>query len=87
MPHCGFLPSNYHRHPDCLSVTVAGEGKRPTFAHVLKIAEGAGIDAKQARCIVEEVSAAVAAWSRFADAAGMTTRATREIEQTFITSL
>lgn len=67
------------------TMTVAGEGKRPTFAHVLQIAEGAGIDAKQARIVVDEVSAAVAGWSRFADAAGMTTRANREIEKAFIT--
>jgi serine/threonine-protein kinase HipA len=65
------------------TMTVAGEGRRPTLAHVLSIAEGAGIEKTQARAIVDEVRAAVADWTRFADAAGIAAREARRIEQTF----
>ena len=62
-------------------MTVAGEGRRPTLAHVLSLAEGAGIEKRQARAIVDEVAAAAADWPRFADAAGIAARAARRIEQ------
>ncbi|MBT3192428.1 MAG: HipA domain-containing protein, partial [Verrucomicrobia bacterium] len=65
------------------TMTVAGEGRRPTLAHVLSLAEGAGIEIAQARTIVDEVTAAVADWSRFADAAGIAAREARRIEHAF----
>lgn len=65
------------------TMTVAGEGQRPTLAHVLSIADGAGIEKTQARAIVDEVRAAVADWTRFADAAGMAAREARRIEKHF----
>ncbi|MBT3297274.1 MAG: type II toxin-antitoxin system HipA family toxin [Lentisphaerae bacterium] len=65
------------------TMTVAGEGRRPSLAHVLTVAQGAGIEAAQARAIVDEVAAAVADWRRFADAAGIPAREVRRIEQAF----
>ena len=63
------------------TMTVAGEGRHPALAHVLTVAKGAGIEAGQARAIVDEVTAAVADWPRFADAAGIAAREARRIEQ------
>ena len=65
------------------TMTVAGEGRHPTLAHVSSIADGAGIESAQARAIVDEVAAAVADWPRFADAAGIADRDVRRIEQAF----
>ena len=65
------------------TMTVAGEGRRPTLAHVLSIAKGAGIETGQARAIVDEVTASVADWTHFAGPAGITAREARRIEQSF----
>ncbi len=65
------------------TMTVAGEGSHPALAHVLTVAEGAGIETAQARAIVDEVTAAVAGWPRFADAAGVTSREARRIDKAF----
>jgi len=53
------------------SMTVAGEGRNPQRAHILRIAQGAGITTKQAEAVLAEVTAAVADWPRFAATAGV----------------
>lgn len=65
------------------TMTVAGEGRRPGLAHILRIAEGAGIEKKQAKAVVDEVASAVANWSRFADAAGIASRNASRIQKEF----
>jgi serine/threonine-protein kinase HipA len=53
------------------STTVAGEGREPGVDHMLRLAEPAGIGAKTARAIIDEVRAAVSRWRELADQAGV----------------
>lgn len=65
------------------TMTVAGEGRSPDIDHVTRVSDDAGISAKQARGIVDEVSAAVAAWPRFASVAGISNKLSRRIQAEF----
>ncbi|MBZ5711496.1 type II toxin-antitoxin system HipA family toxin [Nannocystis pusilla] len=44
------------------TMTLDGEGRRPTWQHMLRLARRAGIDEKTARTIVDEVRAALQRW-------------------------
>ncbi len=63
------------------SMTVAGEGKHPTLAHILQVARESGITGRQARQIVDEVSDAIADWTRLANTAGIAPSQTKRIQQ------
>jgi hypothetical protein len=62
-------------------MTVAGEGRNPGQDQMLRIADAAGIEKRQARDVIGEVSDAVAEWSAFADAAGVDAKRSREIQK------
>ncbi|MFY0532682.1 hypothetical protein [Nannocystis pusilla] len=49
-------------------MTLDGEGRRPTWQHMLRLARRASIDEKTARAIVDEVRTALARWPREARA-------------------
>jgi len=53
-------------------LAVAGEGRAPTRAHVLKLAHTHGVAPARAAQVIAEVAAAVAAWPAHAQAAGVT---------------
>jgi serine/threonine-protein kinase HipA len=63
------------------TMTVAGEGRRPGRARLLKVAEGAGIARNNAVRIVEGVRECVAEWPRFAKAAGVGNARCRQIHK------
>jgi serine/threonine-protein kinase HipA len=48
------------------STTLLGEGRQPTAAHCLKLAEQAGIQPRELRPITDEVNAAIGRWRSFA---------------------
>ncbi|WP_372784663.1 type II toxin-antitoxin system HipA family toxin [Phenylobacterium sp.] len=58
---------------------IAGEGRKPTRAHVLKVGAPHGLDARRANAVIEEVRAAVADWPRHAGAAGVSAASTISI--------
>ena len=53
------------------TTSVCGEGRSPGQAHFLRVAEGAGLDAKDTRMIVDEVRDAVNKWPMFARSCGV----------------
>ncbi|WP_340643971.1 type II toxin-antitoxin system HipA family toxin [Phenylobacterium sp.] len=53
---------------------VEGEGRRPTRSHVRALGQRHGYDRATVDQVIDEVSAALAGWSSFADDAGVTTR-------------
>ena len=53
------------------TMTLAGEGKNPGRAHMLRLAEQVGITSRAASEIIEEIQAAVARWHDFAAQAGV----------------
>jgi serine/threonine-protein kinase HipA len=61
------------------TLTVLGEGRQPTREHCLKLAQQFMIRDREAQGVFEEVNEAVGRWSRFADEAGCTKAATRQI--------
>lgn len=63
------------------SMTIGGEGRHPTAEHIQSVAEGAGIPAKRALEIVEEVRGSIARWHVFADAAGLHRERRLEVEK------
>jgi serine/threonine-protein kinase HipA len=65
------------------SMTLAGEGKNPGRAHILRLAEKAGVARPQAAGVIDEVRAAVDRWTSFADQAGVSKARSREIEASF----
>lgn len=65
------------------TMTVAGEGRAPDIDHVTRVADDAGISAKQAHGIIDEVSSAVADWPRFASAAEISNKLSRRIRAEF----
>jgi serine/threonine-protein kinase HipA len=58
---------------------IEGEGRNPTYAHILRLGARHSLDAKAVAVVVEEVRAAVARWPVFADAAGATKASAKEI--------
>jgi len=63
------------------SMTVAGEGRRPTLAHVKSVAIEAGIHPGRTADIVSDVNAAIAQWRAFAAEAGLSSQRTQDIQQ------
>jgi serine/threonine-protein kinase HipA len=63
------------------TMTVLGEGRQPTADHCRKLAERAGIKAREANSIIEDVNAATARWSRFAEKAGCSRAITATISK------
>ena len=61
------------------TMTVQGEGRRPTGRLCLELAEGIGLRRADAIEIMDAVNAAVAAWARFADQGCCTREATRVV--------
>jgi serine/threonine-protein kinase HipA len=61
------------------SMLVAGEGRAPTRAHLIKAGEAMGVERHRMRDIIDEVRAAIAAWDSIADEAGVTTARRDEI--------
>ncbi|WAS90159.1 type II toxin-antitoxin system HipA family toxin [Nannocystis punicea] len=61
------------------TMTVDGEGRRPTWQHMLRLARRASIDEKTARAIVDEVRAGLALWPREARAVDVAPAAVRDI--------
>ncbi len=61
------------------TMTVAGEGRAPGRAHILRIAEGAGISEKLAVEIIDEVASALSEWERFAEEAGVSKKTVMRI--------
>jgi serine/threonine-protein kinase HipA len=51
------------------TMTVAGEGKRPTREHCLQLAGQTGIDHREGASIFDEINSAIADWRKFADQA------------------
>jgi serine/threonine-protein kinase HipA len=62
--------------------TVAGEGRAPGRAHIMRIAEGTGIKKNQADEIMDEVASAVSKWQHFADEAGVSKATMMQIGST-----
>ncbi len=60
--------------------TILGEGKNPSVAHILKLAEMVSIKPKRALEIVDEVKGAVSKWGRFAEKAGVGKRSAKIIQ-------
>ena len=63
------------------TMTVAGEGREPSRKHIMRIAQGADIDQREATDILNEVAAAVADWSRFARNAEVRMNTIKKIER------
>ncbi len=68
------------------TMTVAGEGQAPGRAHILRIAEGAGVSKKQAVEIIDEVASALSEWHRFAEEAGVSKKTAMEIDSNQISA-
>lgn len=65
------------------AMTVLGEGRNPGRAHILHLAEQAGVAQPQAAAIVDEVRSAVGRWRSFAAQARVSKTGSREIEASF----
>ncbi len=65
------------------SMTLAGEGKHPRRAHILRLAEQAGVARSQTAAIIDDVRAAVDRWKDLADSAGVSKARSREVEASF----
>ena len=59
---------------------IMGEGKNPTIAHLLKLAEISGIPEQKTQQIIEEVSSAVSQWGSLAKEVGLNTSSTKMIQ-------
>lgn len=64
------------------TMTIAGEGRSPDSSHILQVAASAGISEKETKQIIDEVSAAVSEWTRFAEEAELPRAAAAEIGAT-----
>ena len=63
------------------TLLVAGEGRRPTKAHLEALAARSGIPPRVVRSVLDEVRAAAARWAEFAAEAGVSTGSTRRISE------
>lgn len=66
------------------SMSVAGSGRNPEQADILKVATLSAITVKEADSIIEQVVSAVQRWSFFADNAGVTAAASKDIGSRFV---
>jgi len=67
------------------SMTVSGEGRKPTRSHIHRIAEQSGLTKTNADEVIHEVEAAILSWNDVAKEAGLSTTISRRIES-FITA-
>lgn len=65
------------------SMTVAGEGRAPGRTHILRVAERTGLSKNKVNDIMEHVSDAISNWPHFADEAGLSKKASRQIAACF----
>jgi hypothetical protein len=65
-------------------MTVAGEGRAPNRAHIMRVADGAGIAKNRANEIIGEVSSALSDWLRFADEAGVRNDTANNIKESLL---
>lgn len=63
------------------SADVAGEGRAPGTAHMLKVAEAASISPRIAKTAIDEVRAVIARWRDFADEAGLAAARRSELDR------
>lgn len=63
------------------TMAVAGEAEHPRVEHLLNAGAAAGVDREEGQSVIEEVTAAVAGWPRFADEMGVSHDRTRAIGQ------
>ncbi|MBN9032343.1 MAG: type II toxin-antitoxin system HipA family toxin [Rhizobiales bacterium] len=63
------------------SADVAGEGRAPGTAHMLKVAEAASISPRIAKTVIDEVRAVIARWRDFADEAGLAAARRSELDR------
>jgi len=61
------------------TMTVVGEGKRPTRSHMLRLAEQSRISTRDATAIIDEVHSATTRWQTFAAKAKVSSATTRQI--------
>jgi serine/threonine-protein kinase HipA len=62
---------------------IMGEGKHPSHAHFLKLADIGDIKKQRALMIIDEVSAAISQWSNFAKMANVTSTSLKRIQSAF----
>lgn len=62
------------------SMTIDGEGSRPTWAHMLKVAAAAGVSKEESRTVRDEVIAGVENWSEHAEDVGVSLASRRTVE-------
>lgn len=65
------------------TLALAGEGKNPGRAHIVRLAEQAGVARSRVATVIEEVRAAVNRWGEFAAEAGVSKAGMREIASSF----
>ncbi|MBI3298182.1 MAG: type II toxin-antitoxin system HipA family toxin [Elusimicrobia bacterium] len=65
------------------TMTLAGEGKNPGRAHILRLAETVGVARPRTATVIDEVRAAVGRWEEFAREAGVSAAGMREIASSF----
>jgi serine/threonine-protein kinase HipA len=63
------------------TLSLAGEGKNPGRAHMLRLAEQADVSKREAGGIIEQVQASVARWKDYAAQAGVSRGSVRRIAQ------
>lgn len=64
---------------------ILGEGRLPTREHCLKLAEQFGISLREARPIIDEVNAAIARWTQFAERANCDAKSARAVGELLAT--
>jgi serine/threonine-protein kinase HipA len=69
------------------TMTVAGEGRSPTRAHMLELAAPAGVPNRKAATIIEEVASAVSEWKTEAMQASVSPVTTEIVEKAIICCL
>lgn len=60
---------------------MAGEGRAPTLAHAQTLARQCGLRPRELAATRDVVNAAIARWPEFAEAAGCSAKASREVAQ------
>lgn len=63
------------------TLDVAGEGKAPTFRHVLKVAASLSISSKFAKGALEGVNEVIACWPEYASEVGVSAKETQRISK------
>lgn len=63
--------------------TIMGEGRKPTFAHLLKLAEVGGIHQLDALKIIRDIQSVISKWPHFAEKAGVGKHSASRIQDAF----